>query len=61
MFEKRVALVVGNSGYLHISPLENPTNDARLMAGALRSAGFTLIGGAAQIDLDKGHFDAVVQ
>lgn len=61
VLEKRVALVVGNAGYQHISPLENPTNDARLMADALRSAGFTLIGGGAQIDLDKGRFDAIVQ
>ena len=30
--EKRVALVIGNSAYQTIAPLDNPRNDARLMA-----------------------------
>jgi Caspase domain len=59
--EKRVALVIGNSSYRNIAPLDNPQKDARLMADTLRSIGFELIGGAAQIDLDKGQFDRVVQ
>jgi tetratricopeptide (TPR) repeat protein len=59
--EKRVALVIGNSTYQHISRLDNPVNDARLMADALRGAGFTLIGGGAQIDLDKVSFDTAIQ
>ena len=39
---ERVALVVGNGGYdpRHIPPLPNPSNDARLMAGALEAVGF---------------------
>jgi len=59
--EKRVALVVGNSSYVHIPALDNPKNDARLIADTLRDAGFTLIGGAAQINLDKAGFDRIVQ
>ena len=36
----RVALVVGNGAYHRISPLQNPVNDAELMAGTLRGLGF---------------------
>jgi len=59
--EKRVALVVGNSAYRHVSQLANPDNDARLIADTLSSLGFTLIGGGVQLDLDKPSFDRVVQ
>lgn len=38
-FERRVALLIGNSAY-RISPLENPANDAADMDAALRRAGF---------------------
>jgi hypothetical protein len=51
--EKRVALVIGNSAYQNVSPLDNPVKDARLIADTLSSVGFTLVGGAAQLDLDK--------
>jgi TPR repeat protein len=59
--DKRVALVVGNSAYKNISRLENPANDAKLMANTLRRLGFTLIGNGAQIDLDKAAFDNAAQ
>jgi hypothetical protein len=59
--DKRVALVIGNSAYQHASGLETPASDARLMADALRAAGFTLVGGAALIDLDKAGFDTAIQ
>jgi uncharacterized caspase-like protein len=59
--EKRIALVIGNSGYQHISRLENPVNDAKLMADTLRSLGFTLVGGGARLDLDRAKFDQAVQ
>lgn len=36
----RVALVVGNGAYVNGSTLENPANDATLLADSLRSAGF---------------------
>lgn len=36
----RVALVIGNSNYENIQSLDNPQNDARLMAETLKEAGF---------------------
>jgi TPR repeat protein len=59
--EKRVALVVGNSAYQNVGRLDNPTNDASLMADTLRDLGFTLVGGGAQLDLDKAVLDGAVQ
>ncbi|MDI1262358.1 MAG: caspase family protein [bacterium] len=59
--EKRVALVVGNSNYRSIGPLDNPRNDAKLMAETLRGIGFTLIGDREQLDLDKASLDSAVQ
>jgi hypothetical protein len=43
--EKRIALVIGNSNYQSVSHLENPKNDALLVAETLRKLGFTLVGG----------------
>ncbi len=40
--EPRVALVIGNGGDA-TSPLENPANDARLIARTLRELGFQVI------------------
>ena len=51
--EKRVALIVGVSQYQQVPPLRNPANDAKLMAETLQKVGFTLIGGGAQLDLDR--------
>jgi uncharacterized caspase-like protein len=59
--ERRVALVVGNGQYRHVPQLANPANDARLIADTLKGLGFTLVGGAAQLDLDKAAFDRAVQ
>ena len=59
--EKRVALVVGNSHYKNVTPLDNPVNDAKLMAETLRALGFVVVGGNAQLDLDKAQFDGAVQ
>ncbi|MGT2436128.1 caspase family protein [Bradyrhizobium betae] len=59
--EKRIALVVGNSAYKNITPLDNPSKDASLMAETLGLLGFTLVGGRAQLDLDKGAMDLAVQ
>lgn len=39
---KRIALVIGNSNYLHTSPLANPQNDAKSMATTLGEAGFSV-------------------
>jgi hypothetical protein len=59
--EKRVALVIGNSAYQNVTRLDNPRNDATLMAETLAGLGFTLIGGHAQLDLDKAAMDGAVQ
>jgi hypothetical protein len=59
--EKRVALVIGNSTYQNVSPLDNPSKDAVLMADTLDGLGFTLIGGRAQLNLDKAAMDNAVQ
>ena len=59
--EKRIALVVGNSAYQNITRLDNPRNDAVLMADTLGGLGFSLIGGRAQLDLDKSALDTAVQ
>lgn len=40
---KRVALVIGNSGFLHYPKLKNPAHDAEDMAERLRELGFTVI------------------
>jgi tetratricopeptide (TPR) repeat protein len=59
--EKRVALVIGNSAYRAVPALPNPTADARLMSDTLLSLGFFLVGGGAQLDLDKAGFDHALQ
>jgi len=40
---RRVALVMGNSAYLHVPPLANPVNDATDVSAALRAIGFEVI------------------
>ncbi len=59
--DKRVALVIGNSDYQSVPRLENPKNDALLVAATLARLGFTLVGGGAQVELDKASFDTAVQ
>ena len=61
MADKRIALVIGNSAYLNVTRLDNPKNDAALMATTLRSLGFTLVGDGPQLDLDKAALDLAVQ
>ena len=41
--------------------LDNPANDAKLMAKTLRGLGFTIVGGDAELDLDKARFDHALQ
>jgi Caspase domain len=55
--EKRVALVIGNSAYRAVPALPNPAADAKLMSDTLLSLGFFVVGGGAQLDLDKAGFD----
>ena len=59
--EHRVALVIGNANYQHVDRLANPGNDATLIADTLQKSGFTLVGGGAQLNLDKASFDRLVQ
>jgi uncharacterized caspase-like protein len=59
--EMRVALVIGNSNYRALGTLANPSNDAKLLASTLRSAGFMLIGEGPQLDLDERGFERVVE
>jgi len=39
--EERLALLIGNSRYDHVTPLRNPENDIGLVAQALETAGFS--------------------
>jgi uncharacterized caspase-like protein len=55
--EKRVALVIANSAYRAVPALANPTADTRLISNTLLSLGFFVVGGGAQLDLDKSGFD----
>jgi len=41
--EKRVALVIGNSGYQHAVPLANPANDAAAIAQLFKDIGFDVV------------------
>jgi hypothetical protein len=59
--ENRVALVVGNASYRNVPSLANSASDARLMASTLKTLGFKIVGGGAQIDLDKTAFDSAVR
>ena len=59
--DHRVALVIGNAAYRYNPVLDNSGNDARLIAETLRSVGFTLVGGTAQLDLDKAALDGAVK
>ena len=43
--ERRVALVIGNSGYEHVTQLTNPDNDAKGMAEKLTSLDFEVVTG----------------
>jgi uncharacterized caspase-like protein len=51
--EKRVALVLGNSGYQNVARLPNPSSDARAIAQLLRDAGFDFV----DLQIDVGNLD----
>jgi uncharacterized caspase-like protein len=59
--ETRVALVVGNGAYQHLTRLPNPPNDAQLIATTLKTLGFKLLGDGAQTDLDKGSLERAIR
>ncbi|MFL5332999.1 MAG: caspase family protein, partial [Geminicoccaceae bacterium] len=52
--ERRIALVIGNSAYQHVTPLKNPRTDAEDMSKALCGIGFDVVAG---YDLDRDHMD----
>lgn len=57
--EHRVALVIGNRDYQGENRLENPVDDARVIAGALRGLGFQVI---VETDLaTKEKMEAAIQ
>jgi uncharacterized caspase-like protein len=56
--EKRVALVVGNSGYQHTAVLKNPRADAEDMSAALKRLNFEVVEG---IDLDKRAMERIIR
>ena len=56
--DRRVALVIGNGGYLYTTSLPNPPNDARAVSRVLRGLGFRV---AEVIDADKSELDREVQ
>ena len=43
--ERRIAMVVGNSGYLHTTELLNPINDASDLSNKLSGLGFEVLTG----------------
>lgn len=53
--EERIALVIGNGGYTSVQPLDNPVNDANLIADTLKAVGFnvTLVTDATQVELKR--------
>lgn len=55
--KKRIALVVGNSGYQAGSRLQNPENDARAITQKLTGLGFDVI---ERIDANQGELRAAV-
>src|SRR4051812_18430237 len=52
---KRVALVIGNSAYVHAVTLPNPVADGKLIAQTLRSVGFSVIEGSDLNKIDMGR------
>lgn len=59
--ERRVALVIGNSAYQHLTRLDNPRNDATAIARQLRESGFEIVNDAPYLDLDKAGMERALQ
>ena len=57
--QQRIALVIGNSNYETVSPLDNPTRDAQLIAQTLQEIDFqvTLLIDATQIEMKQALSD----
>ncbi len=50
---RRIALVIGNSKYAHVSVLPNPINDAQALASMLRSVGLQSVTIKTDLNLDQ--------
>ncbi len=59
--ERRVALVIGNGAYRHVSRLANPPGDARALAAALAEVGFEIVGGRPLVDADKAAMEGAIR
>ena len=57
--ESRIALVIGNSKYLHVPQLSNPANDTKIVAASLRQVGFTTV--TVLQDLDQNTLKSSLQ
>ena len=57
--DKRVALVIGNSGYQHAPALPNPSRDAKAMAAMFERGGFAVI--TAHYDAGNLQFKRVIR
>lgn len=55
---KRVALVIGNSDYIHAGSLANPRNDADDISAAFERIGFKVLKGT---NLDKAGMDRLIR
>ena len=62
--EKRVALVIGNGGYLSAPHLDNPVNDAKGVSAALKRLGFVVVEGydlgTSEMHARIGEFSAAL-
>ncbi len=56
--DRRVAFVVGNSGYQAVPQLPNPRNDANAVTAALRKSGFEVI---TAVDVNHVGFDGALE
>ena len=54
----RLALVIGNGAYVNATPLNNPPNDATVVAKTLRDIGFEVIEGT---NLDRAGMERLVR
>ncbi|HVN41827.1 MAG TPA: caspase family protein [Steroidobacteraceae bacterium] len=59
--ERRVALVIGNGQYRNTAPLQNPPNDARLVADTLKSLGFQLVDDKPLLDADRTTMEQAIR
>jgi tetratricopeptide (TPR) repeat protein len=56
---RRVALIIGNSAYRNVHPLDNPQRDAKRIAGVLRDIGFQTV--SLTNDLTRDRFFEALQ